>query len=179
MDRKEIEIFVHAAAAKPQVIAATPDEILRDVLIRAGVLKADSTDLLVFVGECDDARHEGDDVEDGEDRHETSDIASSLHDLKVAHHHHVHVHKCRRIAVEVHFGGKTKKHRFSPATTVGVATAWARRKFRLDPGTVSEYVLQLCKSTDQPRPDKHLGELVKGGDCSLCFDLVKEVTPQG
>ena len=32
MDRKEIEIFVHAAAAKPQVIAATPDEILRDVL---------------------------------------------------------------------------------------------------------------------------------------------------
>ena len=31
----------------------------------------------------------------------------------------------------------------------------------------------------QPRPDTRLGELTKAPDCSLCFDLVKEVTPQG
>ena len=42
----------------------------------------------------------------------------------------------------------------------------------------AEYVLRLCGTNDQPRPDKHLGELV-GSTCSLCFDFVKEVTPQG
>ena len=37
---------------------------------------------------------------------------------------------------------------------------------------------RLVVSPAQPRPDKHLGELV-GSTCSLCFDFVKEVTPQG
>src|SRR5258708_12036468 len=37
------------------------------------------------------------------------------------------------VAVGVNFDGKTKRHRFSPNTTVGVATDWALRKFHLDP----------------------------------------------
>ena len=77
------------------------------------------------------------------------------------------------------FMSKGKRHRFSPAATVAVATAWARKRFHLDPATAAEYVLQLCKSTEQPRADQHLGELVKAPHCALCFDLVKEVTPQG
>ena len=54
-----------------------------------------------------------------------------------------------------------------------------RRKFHLDPAAAAEFVLQICGKTDQPRSDKHLGELVKPGTCSLCFEIVKEVTPQG
>jgi hypothetical protein len=57
-------------------------------------------------------------------------------------------------------------------------TKWARRKFRIDNAVASEYVLQICGTTEVPRSDVHLGELVKN-KCSLCFHLVKEVTPQG
>jgi hypothetical protein len=84
------------------------------------------------------------------------------------------------VAVELNFGGKTKRRRFSPATTVGVVTEWARKKFRnLDPAAVAEYVSEICGTSTQPRPTEHLGELVCATTCSICFNLVKEVTPQG
>jgi hypothetical protein len=92
----------------------------------------------------------------------------------------VHRHHCRHVAVDVNFGGKTKRHKFSPATTVGVVTQWARKKFHnLDPAAAAEYVLQIVGTSTQPRSDEHLGELVGQTTCSICFDLVKEVTPQG
>ncbi len=178
-EKEQIEIFIHSEGVKPQVVTVAVDEILKDVLVRSGALKADTVEAVVFIGECDEAGHEADDIEDGEDQHAPVDLNSVLIEIDLKLHRHVHVHKCRHIAVNVHFAGKTKRHRFSPATTVGVATAWARRKFHLDPATASDYVLQLCGTNDQPRPDKHLGELTKGHDCTLSFDLVKEVTPQG
>jgi hypothetical protein len=78
----------------------------------------------------------------------------------------------------VNFGTQTKHRRFAPSATIGVVTRWARKKLRLDPAAAAEYVLQLCKTNERPRPDKTLGELV-ATTCGLCFDLVKEVTPQG
>ena len=80
--------------------------------------------------------------------------------------------------MDVNFGGRTKSRKFSPATTISVVTRWARKKLKLDEAAAAEYVLRLCGTNDQPRPDRHLGELVDR-TCSLCFDLVKEVTPQG
>jgi hypothetical protein len=179
METEQLEIFFHGAGVKPTVAAAAVAEILRDVLARAGVDTADGRDSLVFVGECDEALSEADDVEDGADQHTPADATKTLGQLELERHRHVHVHRCRHVAVDVNFLGKTKRHRFSPATTVATATAWARKKFHLDPATAAEYVLQLCNSTEQPRADQHLGELVKAPHCSLCFDLVKEVTPQG
>jgi hypothetical protein len=46
-------------------------------------------------------------------------------------------------------------------------------------GVGSEFRLQICGTTDKPRDDVHLGELVEAPKCAICFDLVKEVTPQG
>jgi hypothetical protein len=179
MENEQIEIFIHSEGAKPKVVAATVDEVLRDVLIRHDILKADTVDVFVFIGECDEARHEPDDVEDGTDQHGPVELTCRLHEIDLKRHRHVHVNKCRHVAVDVNFAGKTKRHQFSPATTVGAAAAWARRKFHLDPATAGEYVLQICGTSNQPRPDKHLGELAKHDQCALCFDLVKEVTPQG
>src|SRR5690349_3125528 len=133
MENEQIEIFIHSAGAKPKVVAATVDKILKDLLIRSDVLKADEFDVLVFIGECDEARHEPDDVEDGADQHAPVDLSCRLHEVDLKRHRHVHLHTCRHIATEVHFGGKSKRHRFSPATTIAVVTAWARRKFHLDP----------------------------------------------
>jgi hypothetical protein len=176
----QIEIFVHGQSTKPVVVNASTDETLRDVLVRAGIIPAaDAGAILVFVGECDEALGEADDVEDGADQHAPVDMNQTLDALGVRAHHHVHHHRCRHVAVDVNFGGTTKHRRFSPATTIAVVTAWARKKFKLDPASASEFRLQICHTTNKPRDDERLGELVEAPKCAICFDLVKEVTPQG
>lgn len=176
----KIEIFVHGQGVKPVVVTASADEILRDVLIRAGAFTAaDARTILVFVGECDEALREAVDVEGGADDHAPVDAGLTLGALGIRDHHHVHHHRCRHVKVDVNFSGQTKQRRFSPATPIAVVTEWARKKFHLDPAGATEYVLQLCQSTEQPRADKHLGELVTAPACAICFDLVREVTPQG
>jgi hypothetical protein len=176
MENVAIEHFHHRRGVKPSVVTAGPADTLREVLIRLGPLEEG---IFVFVGECDYALKEPADVEDGADEHEPVDIDLTLAVLEIVRHRHVHVHKCRHIGVEVNFNGKTKRHKFAPNTTVGVATDWARKKFHLDPALASEYILQLCNSTVQPRSDEHLGDIVRGEACSICFDLVKEMTPKG
>ena len=117
-------------------------------------------DILVFVGECEDALHAPADVEDGADEHDPVDANLTLERLALHRHRHVHCHRCRRVGVDVNFGGRTRRRKFSPATTVSVVTRWARKALRLDDAAAAEYVLRLCGTNDQPRPDKHLGELV-------------------
>ena len=179
MSKQELELFIHRQGVKPIVIFATPGDTLREILIGVDVFKGNEDELLAFVGECHEALKEPDDVEEGADEHEPVDVSLTAEALELGRHRHVHLHRCRHVKVEVNFNGKTKQRNFSPATTVGVVTQWARDKFHLDPASSAEYVLQICNSTDQPRSDKHLGELVEAPRCSLCFDLVREVTPQG
>jgi hypothetical protein len=179
MESQEIEHFVHAPGVKPKVAVAAAEDTLRDVLIRLEVIRREPDGLHIFVGECVEALNEADEIDNGADQQAPVDISLTLAVLDIHRHRHVHVHRCRHVAVEVNFGGKTKRHRFSPNTTVGVATDWARRKFHLDPAVAGEYVLQLCRSLAQPRSDEHLGDVVQGETCSICFDLVKELTPKG
>ncbi len=174
-----MDIFVHTQSAKPKIISVSAGELLQDVLIREDILKHGDGDVFIFVGECAEAQSEPLDVEEGVDQQTPTDPSKSIDDLQLELHRHVHVHRCRRVAVGVNFLDKTKQHRFSPATTIGVVTDWARRKFQLDPATSGEYVLQVCGTSQQPRPDVHLGEMVQPSECAVCFDLVKEVTPQG
>jgi hypothetical protein len=175
----EIELFLHTQGAKPRVATARSSETLRDLLARVEVIKEGDGNFHVFLGECAEALEETDEVDNGADQHPPADINLPLEVLELKRHRHVHVHKCRHVAVAVHFGGKTKHHKFSPATTVALATEWARKKFQLDPAAAAEYVLQLCDSSVQPRSDQYLSELTEAPGCSICFDLVKEVTPQG
>lgn len=172
-------MFVHKPGMPPRIIQAAPGDILRDVLVRFEVIEEKNDDVLVFVGECEEAIEEELEVDGGADQQSPVDASLTLEVLQVGIHRHVHCHTCRHVAVEVNFSGQTKRHKFSPATTVGVVTRWARRKFRLDRAAASDYVLQLCGTSEQPRSNQHLGELVGGSTCSLCFDFVKEVTPQG
>jgi hypothetical protein len=168
MAHEELELFVHSQGAKPRVIKAPTGDVLRDVLIRFEI-----------IGECEEALAEPDETEDGVDKHAPVDVTLTVEVLELKRHRHIHVHKCRHVAVEVNFNGKTKRRRFSPAATVGVVAHWARKKFHLDAAAAAEYVLQLCNSLDRPRPATHLGELTQPPKCAVCFDLVKEVTPQG
>jgi hypothetical protein len=179
MAGEAIELFIHSQGEKPRVAVAGPHEVLREVLVRAELITEGQEELLVFVGEWEEALNEPDEIEDGEDGHAPVDLLLTIEALELHRHRHVHVHKCKRVAVEVHFNGRTKRHRFSPATTIAVVTKWARKKFKLDVAAGAEYVLQICNSTKQPRPSEHLGELVEPPKCAICFNLVKEITPQG
>ena len=178
MANQEMEFFVHTQGKKPQVIHAALGEPLCDVLVRAGVIQQGQDDLLIFVGESEGALHEPDGVEDGADEHSPVDASLTLEKLDLHQHRHVHVHRCRHVDVDVNFNEHTEHRKCSPAATVGVVTLWAKRKLRLDAAAADDYVLQLCGSTERPRADKHLGELVQD-KCALCFDIVREITPQG
>lgn len=179
MSNQELEIFIHGQGTKPKVVVANSGDHLRDVLIRSEFLKDSQDDAFVFVGEWTQALTEPDEIENGIDEHAPVDVSLTLEVLEIKRHHHIHCHRCRHIGVEVNFGGKTKHRKFSPAATIEVVAHWARKKFHLDAAVAHEYVLQLCGTTNRPRPDKHLGELVEAEKCGLCFDLVKEITPQG
>ena len=177
MTNQKIEFFVHTQGTKPQVIHAALDEPLCDVLGRAGVTQEDQDDLLIFVGESDEVLHEPDGVKDGVDEQSPVDANLPIEKfgLQVR---HIHCYGCRHVAVDVNFGAQTEQWKFSPATTISVVTRWSRRKLRLDDAAAADYVLRACGTNDQPRSDTYLGELVSA-TCSLCFNLVKEVTPQG
>jgi len=178
MEGNVIEIYVHAGG-RSEVVQASPAESLRQILTRRGLIGAGAAEYLTFVGECEDALIEADGVEGGSDTHLPVNIDLSIEVLGLRQHRHVHHHPCRHIAVVVNFGKETKHHSFSPAATVETVARWARRKFHVDPAAASEYVLQFCGSTVQPRSDQHLSQLPEVKNCALCFDLVPEVTPQG
>ena len=180
MEAEEFEFYFHEQGQKPRMVPAKPGETLKATLIAAGVVTDGKDDMLVYVGECVEALEEDVEADNGSDLHEAIDINLTIEVLEVRRRRHVHRHTCARIAVEVHFLGETKRRRFSPATTIETVTAWARRKFsNLDQTAASEYVLEICDTKVQPRADEHLGEVVKHGECAICFNLVKEVTPQG
>ena len=172
------ELFLHCPNAKPQIIQAPLDEMLLDVLVRAGAVEKGQTDPLVFVGESDEAIREPDAACDCAKQHGPVDTALPIRDLDPEL-HHLHCYSCSEVAVDVNFLDRTERRKFSPVTTVAVVTTWACTKLGLDDAAAADYVLRLCGTVQQPRPDKYLGELATIKGCSLCFDLVKEITPQG
>jgi hypothetical protein len=176
---QEVELFLHRQGTKPRALIAARHEMLREALERVGVVPDGGNEILVFVGECDEALAELDEIEDGADVHAPVDIGLTIEVLEIDRFRHVHCHMCRHIATEITFNGKTKRHRFSPSTTVATATMWAKRKFHLDPEAAADYVLEICGTTHKPRADKHLGELVNERSCNLCFTIVTEINPQG
>ncbi len=117
----------------------------------------------VFLDEAEDALK-------GE-RHER------VHGIK--HGSRIHVGRCHRIAVTVHYLEKTHEHAFAPGQLVRVVKEWAVRKFELPPKDAAEHVLQICKSTQRPSSDTPLHQLVQGHECKLCFDLVPEKRVEG
>jgi hypothetical protein len=174
---QHFEFYLHRQGQKPSVVGARREQSLRSLLVTEG--HAETETLLVFVGECIEALDADIETDEGADAHPPVEIELTVEVLEIERHRHVHVHRCRHIAVEVSFLGKTKRRRFSPATTIAVVTAWARKALKLEAAAAAEYVLQICGTKIQPRSDEHLGEVAALGACAACFELVVEVTPQG
>jgi hypothetical protein len=91
----------------------------------------------------------------------------------------VHVTRCKKIKVTVHYMHRTIDRAFAPGTRVRTVKQWAVRELKLNPTDAGEHVLQLCNSTIQPPTDAALAELVNGRSCDVCFDLVPEKRIEG
>jgi hypothetical protein len=107
----------------------------------------------------------------GHDADAPFDPAVTLKAAGVRDKHRVHVHRCKKVEVTLHFNERTETLAFPPAATVDKVKKEFVKAIRMSPVDATEHVLQLCGSTDRPDPDTHIGSLVCGC-CSLCFDLV-------
>lgn len=97
----------------------------------------------------------------------------------VRHGSRIHVCRCRRVKVKVHFLNGTTEHEFAPGARVRAVKQFAVHKFGLSPKDAAEHVLQLCGSTKRPPSDTPLNELLGKHECALCFDLVPEKRVEG
>jgi hypothetical protein len=114
---------------------------------------------------------------DEADEAESKDRKSPIAGLKQG--ARVHVTRCKKITVTVHFLDKTVDHRFSPGKRVRGVKKWAVEHFGINPTDAGEHILKLCNTTTQPPTDTPLAELVQGRECAVCFDLVPEKRVEG
>jgi hypothetical protein len=91
----------------------------------------------------------------------------------------LHLSRCRKIKVTIHYLDQTESHDFAPGVRVRRVKAWAVKHFKLAERDAAEHVLQVCNSTDRPSTDTPLHQLAKPGHCELCFDLVPDVRVEG
>ena len=168
-----IEIFIHPAGGKPQIATVEASDTIAQALAKAGITVAPDDHLFVAGSDDDNAEVVGEDDQDEPVPHSTR-----IGDAGLTRHSHVHCHRCRRIEVTVR-KDDSKTRKFAPTARVARVRRWALKAFGLSGQAASDFVLQLCDSDIRPRPNQHLSELTQPGMCSICFELVKEITPQG
>lgn len=108
-----------------------------------------------------------------------AELALSAAVADVGEHGHVHLSRCRRIEVTIHFAGKDKTHRFAPGTTVGRVRRWAvgENGFDLPKTQRPKHEIGICNSGVIADRQDHVGTLAS--DCELCFDLAPKDRFQG
>jgi hypothetical protein len=117
----------------------------------------------IFIDESDEA----------ESRHKHGAIEHLKHGSRI------HVTRCKKIKVTVHFLDKTIEQPFPPGARVRSVKKWAVHAFHINPTDAGEHILQLCGTTKQPPTDTPLAELVHDRGCDVCFDFVPEKRVEG
>ncbi|MER8674600.1 hypothetical protein [Mesorhizobium sp. M0037] len=85
----------------------------------------------------------------------------------------VHIHRCRKVEVVVHFKDKSFHDAFAPGATIARVKHWvAVRKLGMTDEEASHHHLQVTGTTNQPEPSTHIGTLVEHPRCRVEFDLV-------
>ncbi len=93
----------------------------------------------------------------------------------------VHVSRCKKVLVTVHFNGKERSESFGPGAPMHRVKRWAvgKKGFDLPELDAAEHVLQITGAQDRPDDDIHIGTLVHGRHCAVDFDLVPKVRVEG
>ena len=93
----------------------------------------------------------------------------------------IHLSRCTRVEVTVHYNSRTLSEIFGPGVPMHRVKEWAvgTKGFKLDPVDAGEHVLQLTGTSDRPDEDVHIGSLVGASGCQVEFDLVAKVRVEG
>lgn len=85
----------------------------------------------------------------------------------------VHLARCHRMHVTVHYKAETFRHDFTPGTTIAKVKHWATNaKLHMSAEDASNHHLQITGTQTQPDPGVHVGTLVSSPGCAVAFDLV-------
>lgn len=164
-----IQVFIQGEGVHDiRVLELPADATVRDLVAAAvarGFLTAGDGKAAVFIEDADDALSPG----------------ATLAAAGINHQGSVHVHRCKKVVVTVHFNGAQKSHAFGPGATVHRVKQWAvgKKGFDLAPVDAAEHVLQATGGTERPDEDVHIGVLVHAPNCALEFDLVAKVRVEG
>lgn len=164
-----IQIFIQGEGVREiRVVELRDGATVRDIVAAArahGFPAATDGDASVFV----------------EDTDEALEVNGRLDASGIGHHGSVHVHRCKKINVTVHFNGVGKAQSFAPGTTIHRVKEWAvgKHAFDLYPVDAAEHLLQITGTSDRPDEDVHIGSLVSVPKCALEFDLVPKVRVEG
>jgi len=166
-EREDIELFVQGEGIRDIVlIKAKKGGAVRDILVaarEAGLSVVEGVVLWI------------------EDEESPIDLDAPIASTQIRHLGRVHLHRCRKVAVNVTFNGVQKAETFPPATTMKRVKRWAvgPKGFNMSDVDAAEHVLQLTGSAERPDEDIHIGTLVTGSQCSVSFDLVPKVRVEG
>ncbi len=114
-----------------------------------------------------------------EDREEPLGDAVTLESLAGKHGVRLHVHRCRRIAVQVTYSSRTVEHVFGPGVTIGTVKRSVARELGITKEDAAELILQITGTQEQPDVDVHIGTLATCPACAIAFDLVPNTRIQG
>ncbi len=159
---KEIELYIHTAGDRePKLVKIDEDATVEELLKR--IAPGGNGDLHLII--------EGED--DPHDHH------CKLRECSLKHRHHVHCHRCRKVAVTVFYNGE-QSHSFAPSATIEQVLKWALRAFELKGADALDKVLRLPEAPNDPLPETaHLGSFVKGHSCEVRLELTGKVEVNG
>lgn len=114
-----------------------------------------------------------------EDSENSLNLDLSLEEAGITHRQHTHIHRKKKIEVNVTFNGMEKIRDFPPSTTVGKVKKWAAKEFNMAVEDAIEHILQVSGSTIRPDEHSHIGTLIECPAHQLFFDLVPKIRVEG
>lgn len=108
------------------------------------------------------------------------EVTLTLLEAGIPHREHVHVNRCRKVAVTVTYNGPSKAHTFHPSTRVEKVFDWAvsTQGFDLTPTDALDHELQITGTSIKPDGSDHIGSFVND-DCAVAFSLVAKIRNEG
>ena len=159
---KEIELYIHTAEHHDPKLVKVDENATVEELLKRFAPEGNGDIHLTTEGE-----------EEPHDRHR------KLSECGVKHRHHVHCHRCRKVAVTVFYNGE-QSHSFAPSATIEKVLQWALRTFGLKGADALDKVLRLSDAPNDVLPESaHIGSFVKAPACEVRLNLTGKVEVNG
>jgi hypothetical protein len=165
---EELFVFVHRQGNRKMAEIAVDEamtvaDLLRRPEFQETRISGVPEEILVFFGDSEHPSH---------------------HDANVRHCHtghdgRVHLTKCHRVKVTVHYTHLTHEKEFPPGTRLKKVKEWAVAAFHVPAHDATEHVLEIHGTKDHPNTSEPLSLLVHGHDCGVVFDLVPDIRVEG